>query len=85
MCGHLDNAIICLGFLNAGGFILNIRSTFFKNSLNGFLWMPIVRSKKGIREDWLPFLARCFQRLFFDLQNSLCNDDEIKSGKQNIF
>ena len=36
MCGHLDNAMICLVFLNVGSFMLNIKNTFFKNSLNGF-------------------------------------------------
>ena len=44
MGGHPDNAMICLGFLNIyfykivieERFILNIRNTYFKNSLDGF-------------------------------------------------
>ena len=46
MSGHPDDAMICLFFLNIcfhktivtieGSFILNIRNTYFKNSLNGF-------------------------------------------------
>ena len=55
MCGHLDNAMICLGFLNVGSFILNIRNTLSETLWMAFLAtgaeMQIVRSRKEIRED----------------------------------
>ena len=55
MCSHLDNAMICLAFLNVGSFILNIRNTYLRTLWMAFLatWaeIHIVRSEKKIRED----------------------------------
>ena len=55
MSGHPDNAMICLFFVFflffyicfhkiivtvEGSFILNIRNTYFNNTLDGFFWQP---------------------------------------------
>ena len=50
LSGHPDNSMIFQVFLNIyfhkivvtveGSFILNIRNTYFKNTLDGFFWQP---------------------------------------------
>ena len=65
MSGHPDNTMIFLGFFNIyfhkivlkieGSFILNIRNTYFKNSLDGFFGnlneIHIGRGEKGNGKD----------------------------------